>query len=585
MTKTKTHSLRSSLGALLAAFAVGCSAAPETPAPTSAEKTAAPDVDDPLAAVVQKMTPLATPCAFSATTGIMTVTVASGETAIIAKRPTDAVIVQNGVPCATAATSTTLKKIAITGSSGDETVIVDFTSGLFATGTSSATSGITVDMGGSGGSDVFGIRGQNSTGSTDTVTFGSTGVAVNTDAYKDISFTAEPDSYIVSLADGKDVWSAAGGSSMGIGTAYAGGKPLVVYGGAGDDTFNQGSAITAGEEIHGGSGNDTVSYASRGASAPITVTVGAAANDGDNGGAELDDIKSDVEILTGGDGNDSLTAATGVAITLNGGKGNDTLTGDSGADTINGNEGNDTIAGGDGNDTLNGNDGNDVFDEGTDANGGDVMNGGAGTDKVDYSGRTGTGVTVTMDGVAANDGKTGASEGDNVKSDIENIDGSDLVDVITGNASANVIKGGLGNDTLTGGDGDDVFDQGADLTLNDLDSDIISGGNGVDTVDYSSRTVGLTILLDNAADSGDSTTPTVPETDKLDCENAIGGHGNDSITGNSGPNELSGGAGNDALVGLDGDDILDGQTGTNTLDCGAGDGDIGFNGTPTACEF
>src|SRR5215467_13691783 len=47
-------------------------------------------------------------------------------------------------------------------------------------------------------------------------------------------------------------------------------------------------------------------------------------------------------------------------------------------------------------------------------------------------------------------------------------------------------------------------------------------------------------------------------------ENAIGGSGNDTITGNSVANALTGGGGNDALNGGAGDDTLDGGTGTDT---------------------
>ena len=53
-------------------------------------------------------------------------------------------------------------------------------------------------------------------------------------------------------------------------------------------------------------------------------------------------------------------------------------------------------------------------------------------------------------------------------------------------------------------------------------------------------------------------------------ENAIGGRGNDIITGNEVANELIGNAGNDTLNGEDGDDYLDGGTGRDTLNGGAG---------------
>lgn len=54
-------------------------------------------------------------------------------------------------------------------------------------------------------------------------------------------------------------------------------------------------------------------------------------------------------------------------------------------------------------------------------------------------------------------------------------------------------------------------------------------------------------------------------------ENAIGGSGHDTITGNELANELIGNAGNDILNGEEGDDFLDGGAGRDTLNGGAGD--------------
>ena len=65
-----------------------------------------------------------------------------------------------------------------------------------------------------------------------------------------------------------------------------------------------------------------------------------------------------------------------------------------------------------------------------------------------------------------------------------------------------------------------------------------------------------------------------PATGKEDLrsliENAIGGSGDDSITGNRSDNGLFGGLGNDQLFGLEGDDRLDGGKGDDTIDGGAG---------------
>ena len=132
-------------------------------------------------------------------------------------------------------------------------------------------------------------------------------------------------------------------------------------------------------------------------------------------------------------------------------------------------------------------------------------------------------------------------------------------------------------------------------------------GGGVDTYDFSNYTTNLKIDLQPGSWSTVSTSqlPSVsnnyqppgnianaylfvdPTTLREDTrsliENAIGGSGNDSITGNQSNNALKGGVGNDALFGLAGDDTLDGGAGDDTLDGGAGaDKFIGGGGSDTA---
>ncbi len=55
-----------------------------------------------------------------------------------------------------------------------------------------------------------------------------------------------------------------------------------------------------------------------------------------------------------------------------------------------------------------------------------------------------------------------------------------------------------------------------------------------------------------------------------DIENAIGGSGSDTLTGNSLNNTLSGGAGGDTLKGAIGDDTLNGDAGADWLYGGLG---------------
>ncbi|WP_370744029.1 calcium-binding protein, partial [Dolichospermum planctonicum] len=85
-------------------------------------------------------------------------------------------------------------------------------------------------------------------------------------------------------------------------------------------------------------------------------------------------------VVTGGSGNDFLTATNGWSL-LFGGDGNDTL---------NGTDGNDTLSGGAGNDILNGGAGDDILNPGYSQGSTDTVNGGDGNDllQVDYTSKT-----------------------------------------------------------------------------------------------------------------------------------------------------------------------------------------------------
>jgi hypothetical protein len=537
------------LSLLLAAGMPGC-AANESPVV---------DNSDPVAAILsQPLTALTNQCSFNPTSGLMTVTLVAGETAILGLRAADSAILQNGQGCISTAAgtpqvlakTTTLKKIVVTGTAGVDHVILDFTNGLFAMGTSStSTTGIQIDLLAGAGNTV-GIRG---TTGADTVTFGGTQtILMNTDAYKDIVVTdvgATNTVYTVSLGDGNDTFTASGGT----GATGVFGLPVTVFGGAGIDTFNEGAASTVSETLHGGAGVDVLSYASR--TGNLTMVLGdATATDGES--LELDNLDDDIE-------------------TVNGGTGNDTFSGTALAHTFNGNAGNDKLL------AL------------ATVDGAQVFNGGADSDTVDYSARS-VAVVVTIDGVAANDGESG--ETDSIAVDVENIVGSSVADNLTGNLSNNRITGGDGDDTMNGGAGDDIFPQG----LADDGADIITGGTGADTIDYSARTAVVVALLDGNATSGET-----GENDTLgvacvpavagciDVENLWGGSLGDTLTGNSSANELVGGTGDDTLNGLANDDVLEGGglAETNVLNCGTGDGDIAFGegtgpGTKNAdCEF
>ena len=558
-----------------------------------------------IAELAAPLTPLATPCDFAPISGVPTATiaVADAETAIVSKRSIDNAILVNGVACGTA-TSANIKRIVVTGSTGANTVIFDFINGSFAPGYGTTT-GVAVDL--LGGTDAFKIRGS---GSADTVTFGADGFSFNADTVKDGTI-AGVEEVVVSLGAGNDVFSGSGG--YGTGLAYTG--ALEVFGGEGNDTltggtgadtlsggagndtlrgatdaaldvaddvlngdagndlFDAGNVDNGSDTFNGGADTDTVSYANR--ANDLTVTIGAGANDGETG--EADTVAGDIEVLTGGAGDDTLTGGTA-------------------AETINGGPGDDTISGGAGDDTLNGDAGDDTFLSAA-ADGADAYNGGAGVDVVSYDGRTAA-VEASIDGVA-NDGET--AELDNVKADIEDLIGGDGNDILTGSAGDNVLTGGDGDDTLNGLAGNDTFVAAA----TDDGGDTFNGGLGVDTVDYSARTGDLTVTMGDAT-ANDGLTGEEDDVGS-DVEDLVCGEGDDTITGNDlannidggdGADDLSGGAGNDILFGgadvdtLDGgagDDLLDGGAGTDTpLACGEGDGDIiilGSGETATGCEL
>src|SRR5439155_13312675 len=99
--------------------------------------------------------------------------------------------------------------------------------------------------------------------------------------------------------------------------------------------------------------------------------------------------------------------------------------------------------------------------------------------------------------------------------------GGQSADHIIGSALANVLDGNGGDDTIEGLAGDDTIDGGAG-------TDTMLGGDGLDTVDYTSHTDDVTITLDGLANDG-----ATGENDFVndEFENAQGGFGDDSITG------------------------------------------------------
>jgi Ca2+-binding RTX toxin-like protein len=102
---------------------------------------------------------------------------------------------------------------------------------------------------------------------------------------------------------------------------------------AGNDSLDGGFGA---DNMFGGLGVDSTTYASR--SAGVIVTIDNVANDGQVG--EGDNVHTDIEVLFGGRGSDSLTGSAS-ANRIFGGAGNDRITGGGGSDSLLGQDGND----------------------------------------------------------------------------------------------------------------------------------------------------------------------------------------------------------------------------------------------------
>ena len=168
---------------------------------------------------------------------------------------------------------------------------------------------------------------------------------------------------------------------------------------------------------------------------------------------------------------------------------------------------------------------------------------------------------------------------------------------MTINVTGRDFTGTTDADHLTGGSWNDVFHMTADNWVTDL----VDGGAGNDTIDYSLSQVGVDITLTDplnarsasggtvVADFSTSTYNALTGTtitfnhiqtvaELTSIENATGSNHDDVLRGNSGDNVLSGLAGNDVIDGGAGNDTIIGGYGTDTLTGGAGSDTFVFKG-------
>jgi Ca2+-binding RTX toxin-like protein len=144
------------------------------------------------------------------------------------------------------------------------------------------------------------------------------------------------------------------------------------------------------------------------------------------------------------------------------------------------------------------------------------------------------------------------------------------VDLVANTATGPDIPGG--SETLAPTIVNVIGGSGADTFRGDGANNVLDGGAGTDTADYSPTTLGIAVNLATGTATGAEI-----GTDTLTAiENVTGGSGDDTIDGDSADNRLQGNAGVDTLNGGDGNDVLGGGAGNDILNGGNGIDTVGY---------
>jgi Ca2+-binding RTX toxin-like protein len=238
-------------------------------------------------------------------------------------------------------------------------------------------------------------------------------------------------------------------------------------------------------------------------------------------------------------------------------------------DTFNGGVDGETFIGNKGDDILNGGGGHDVASYESDQDHSDGQSGINANFSTDVT-ANGISIGTVIDGYGNTDQLNG----------IEQIDGTDFVDVFVGGADAVRFYGNRGNDVIRGGSGSDILAGGKDNDT--IYGDPLSGlpNAAIDRALFSGQrsnyTVSLMIdggflVVDKRADgSGSDKIYGIEQFDfagqvfnftdvlnfKADPIVRVGTKKADNLTGDSGDDTLTGLAGHDKIFGLDGDDTL-----------------------------
>lgn len=150
---------------------------------------------------------------------------------------------------------------------------------------------------------------------------------------------------------------------------------------------------------------------------------------------------------------------------------------------------------------------------------------------------------------------------------------------------ATLLTSGSGVQTVVAGATTYEFGSGySDLITASSGDHVIDGGPGVNTIDYSAATGGVTLSLasGSASDNGWGYTDVL-----ANIQNVIGSSHNDTITGDSNDNVITGAGGNNVLDGGGGINTLDYSHDPSgvTVDLSSGTATNGYGGTDTISNF
>jgi Ca2+-binding RTX toxin-like protein len=351
--------------------------------------------------------------------------------------------------------------------------------------------------------------------------------------------------------------------------AFGGGGDDRMIWNPGDDTdLNEGGAEVDTTEVNGGNGAEVFTTTANGARvrfdrldpAPFSIDIGT----------------TEKLVLNANGGNDSYSAtgnlAALIAVTVDGGLGDDTILGTNGVDILLGGDNNDFVDGQQGNDVAFLGAGNDVF-QWDPGDGSDTIEGQAGADTMLFNGSAGDESFET----SANGGRVRFTRNlGNIVMDTNDVERIDLkalggADLVTVNDVAGTDLTAIATDlagVIGGATGDGLADNVVVRGSNDDDSITVRGqGAALEVGGLAAR---LTVA--NADPGADRLTVSALDgNDVVDASNVAAGSMLVTLEGGAADDALIGGNGDDTLNGDAGDDILIGGPGIDTLNGGPGD--------------